>query len=490
MKVKEYICCFLVSSLSLVTGCISNSTFSYVKETQSLAEKWIDGDIHTSEFLSAQNLDIHQSRAENQIVFFLERGAILRAAQRFEDSNYHFQKALDLMDARRGDLIDQSEGSENIAQVGSEVAALLSNINVIPYRGFGYDRIMAHTYLLLNYLALDKQENAQVEANRLYATQQYFVSKEYRNQINHDEKIIERERDNQRDVLARAGVDLAKLDDGMVGIGPNHSISPAYAPFVNPFSTYIYGLIEAAKGNTENAKIMLKRVTEFTDNNYIKQDLEELDKFGKIENITYVFFESNTGLFRDEKHFETVIPVPVKANIRGYNGEIIGSRTENLPLLVAFSWPVLKRLDQPYVNQSVLMEGGEIKTELIADMESIIAKEFDIHWPAVRNKIALSVLAKTAGAVYLTKTAGALGAYGASLYQSITRGTDSRTWRTLPSNFQISRFKTPASRILQLDALPNEEPIEVPLIEGKVNVVYIKQNSPNAPRLIHQFKLK
>ena len=97
------------------------------------------------------------------------------------------------MDARRGDLIDQSEGSENIAQVGSEVAALLSNINVIPYRGFGYDRIMAHTYLLLNYLALDKQENAQVEANRLYATQQYFVSKEYRNQINHDEKIIERE---------------------------------------------------------------------------------------------------------------------------------------------------------------------------------------------------------------------------------------------------------------------------------------------------------
>ncbi len=461
-----------------------------MKETQSLAEKWIDGDIHTSEFLSAQNLDIHQSRAENQIVFFLERGAILRAAQRFEDSNYHFQKALDLMDARRGDLIDQSEGSENIAQVGSEVAALLSNINVIPYRGFGYDRIMAHTYLLLNYLALDKQENAQVEANRLYATQQYFVSKEYRNQINHDEKIIERERDNQRDVLARAGVDLAKLDDGMVGIGPNHSISPAYAPFVNPFSTYIYGLIEAAKGNTENAKIMLKRVTEFTDNNYIKQDLEELDKFGKIENITYVFFESNTGLFRDEKHFETVIPVPVKANIRGYNGEIIGSRTENLPLLVAFSWPVLKRLDQPYVNQSVLMEGGKIKTELIADMESIIAKEFDIHWPAVRNKIALSVLAKTAGAVYLTKTAGALGAYGASLYQSITRGTDSRTWRTLPSNFQISRFKTPASRILQLDALPNEEPIEVPLIEGKVNVVYIKQNSPNAPRLIHQFKLK
>ena len=110
MKVKVYICCFfLVSSLSLVTGCISNSTFSYVKETQSLAEKWIDGDIHTSEFLSAQNLDIHQSRAENQIVFFLERGAILRAAQRFEDSNYHFQKALDLMDARRGDLIDLSE---------------------------------------------------------------------------------------------------------------------------------------------------------------------------------------------------------------------------------------------------------------------------------------------------------------------------------------------------------------------------------------------
>ena len=144
----------ILSIISL--GC--NSTFSYVKTTQGMANTWEAGDVEGTLLESEKLLDKQREKWRNNIIFFLEHAAVLRAAGRFEDSNWHFQTALDLMDERKGDLSGQSQGREKTAKAASEMVAVLSNLNVLPYTGYGYDRIMAHTYIALNYLALGNRE--------------------------------------------------------------------------------------------------------------------------------------------------------------------------------------------------------------------------------------------------------------------------------------------------------------------------------------------
>ena len=89
---------FLLILSIISSGC--NSTFSYVKTTQGMANTWEAGDVEGALLESEKLLDKQKEKWRNNIIFFLEHAAVLRAAGRFEDSNWHFQTALDLMDER------------------------------------------------------------------------------------------------------------------------------------------------------------------------------------------------------------------------------------------------------------------------------------------------------------------------------------------------------------------------------------------------------
>ncbi len=90
----------------------------------------------------------------------------------------------------------------------------------------------------------------------------------------------------------------------------------------------------------------------------------------------------------------------------------------------------------------------------------------------------------------LQKEYGDLGYFGGGLlYTGIMKETDSRTWRTLPSNFQVCRVNTPANRKLKLGRSDGGE-AEIDLIDGSVNVVYVKQTTSGTIPKIFQFKVE
>ena len=507
----------MLAVITVATAC--NSTLSYVKCTQKLADNWAAGNFAEAVDISEKLLDKQRDKVENNIVFFLEHASALRAVEAYADSNWHFQTALDLMDERRGDLQGQNTTRVKAASAGREGAALLSNLNAIPYRGFGYDRIMAHTYIALNYLAMGEnttkkieaitaneeitpeekkeqinelkkqadgaRDKARVEFNRLYQTQQYLVSEEYDKEIGKDQDKIQEEQNKKRRKISSAGADAAQVNNALASMRQDYSAGISYAPYVNPFATYLRALFDATNGDTENAILLLERVKVFGNNSFVAEDLKLLKSGKPIENATYVIFESNMAPFRTEKLFETVIIVPVK-----YQDEYGYTHTDYIPVKIAFSWPKLEDPAQSMIHQYVIDEDTRIPTEVVADMKSIVAKEFEIRWPGIKNRIFLSVLTKTVGSIYAVKVGGMFGAIGASIYQEITKGTDSRTWRTLPGNFQLLRMTTPKDRKIKLDQRNSTVPRVIELIAGNVNVVYIKQTSPDSEPAIHQFKLK
>jgi hypothetical protein len=65
---------------------------------------------------------------------------------------------------------------------------------------------------------------------------------------------------------------------------------------------------------------------------------------------------------------------------------------------------------------------------------------------------------------------------------------DTRSWTALPKEFQVARVPTPPDRKIVLEGGGRRQ--EVPLVEGSVNVIYIRSVTSAGPLLINQFKLR
>ena len=149
-------------------------------------------------------------------------------------------------------------------------------------------------------------------------------------------------------------------------------------------------------------------------------------------------------------------------------------------------------------------------------MDSIVVRDFKNEQPVVIAKTIASAVAK-ATAAYVANdagrqqgdVAGLLVQLSTAIYQMAVNIADTRTWTTLPKEFQICRFPTPANGKIELSA-PNGIRMNVVLGAGEgakidltsdktqaslngtglINVVYVKSITAGTPLLVSQFKLK
>lgn len=509
MKSIQFITKLVLSSgllciVILGVGC--NSTLSYVKCTQKLADNWAAGKYEAAHKESSELLDKQRSKVKNNIVFFLEHGAVLRAAGQFEASNQAFESALSLMNDREQD--------PTTGKVGREAVAAIANLNVLIYRGYSYDRIMAHTYRALNYMVLDDLDNTRIEFRRLHEAQATAVDK-YSKQITKDEKEVKEAEAKYRELLDGSEVDKLLNNEGFqskLALVMNElpDVNPAYGPFVNPFSEYLQGLFftinPQGDSDLENGLKSLQRVLAMSGNNkHVATDVLRVNQRQPIENITYILFEAGIAPYRKEEEFKfPPIPIKVKSRVREYRYDREGNPikdsqgnhmyTERIVektylIDIKAKWPKLIAFDEVPVHQLIKVGGRTEQALPLADMNSVVAREFQLRWPGIRNRIILATILKTTGHIIATKEYGDLGYLGGALYTGIMKETDSRTWRTLPSNFQVCRVNTPANRKLKLGRSDGGE-AEIDLIDGSVNVVYVKQTTSGTIPKIFQFKLK
>lgn len=92
---------------------------------------------------------------ENDALYQLERGLLLREAKRFDESGAAFADA----DRIAEDLFTRS--------VSNEVASLAVSDRVRPYRPAPYERLLARFYQARNYIDRNDLEGALVEARRI-----------------------------------------------------------------------------------------------------------------------------------------------------------------------------------------------------------------------------------------------------------------------------------------------------------------------------------
>jgi hypothetical protein len=418
---------------------------------------------------------------KDAVIWRLEQGAVLRANGQYEESNKAFDTAQDKID---------QYSQEAKVKLGHEGGALLSNQAELAYEGRAYDGIMLDTYETLNYLALGDPDKARPEIIRAYRRQEEAVEE--------NKKRIEAIQDEAAANTNRATVEKAQQDSSFqAAIQGDYTyldnLKP-YADYVNPYTVYLDGLFFMASAadasDLERAHKSFERVSALLgDNACIKQDLMAMDDLmnGKpLAPTTYVLFETGCAPVRDQ----------IRIDIPTFWPE--------LPYLGA-AFPTLKFQNGYVPSLTVVADATNITTTLLSSMDSVVGRDFKNELPSIITKTLISSAIKATATHFVWEAtrqkqadgsldnggiAGALVLASASVYQVAVNISDTRTWTTLPKEFQFCRIATPPDRKIELRTPDGSQKIPVTIGEGTINLIYVKSISLGTPMLVSQMKLK
>jgi len=218
------------------------------------------------------------------------------------------------------------------------------------------------------------------------------------------------------------------------------------------------------------------------ENKYAKEDwqMSEAAANGRLPSgLTYVIFETGSAPYRESNRID--LPIFAFTNKVSYVGA---------------AFPRLRFPSSYAPTLSVTVGANRLDTATVSSMDSVVARDFKNEWPAVVTRTILSTVSKAAvDGVVQKQAADKWVAAGQLLAKAATVAmgaglnvADTRTWRSLPKEFQYLRVATPEDRTLTLSAGGQTQ--TVTLLPGAINVVYVKTNDSSSPLLVNQFVLK
>jgi hypothetical protein len=238
----------------------------------------------------------------------------------------------------------------------------------------------------------------------------------------------------------------------------------------------------ADASDLERAHKSLERVAGFADgNDYVKQDLAALDNLMKgkpLPPTTYVIFETGCAPQRGQIR----IDIPVIVTKVSYVGA---------------AFPTLKFQGNYVPSLTVTANGTSQTTGLVASMDSVIGLDFKNEMPVVITKTIAATVTKAVAAYGVNEAASRQGDFASFVSQIATVGyqmavniADTRTWTTLPKEFQVCRIPTPPDRKIELETPGGGQKTSVTIADGTINIVHVKSINPVTPLLVTQIKLK
>ena len=381
--------------------------------------------------------------------------------------NFHlgnFQECIDQL-ANAEELIEEYDERATVSarDVGAEAGAALTNLNALPYRGYCRDRIALAVYKSLAYLGVDREDAFRAQIRRLRAEQKK-VQDDYSKFFEQEKARIEEQKEEYPEVanslksfgdentLANSP-DNAEFSNSLAEV--NQIANRGYGNFLNPAAIFLSGLGSVRDGNYENAKIDFQHLYEaMPDNPLFKRYYATvLDNAGRT-------IPDSLG---DARPFDFPLDRDCVYVIFA-NGRSAAFRATTIYFPIMTAWPMCEFYDAPFQNLSVTAGGRHYLTNMLADMDGIIAQEFKERLPGMITRIVLNTLIKEAayygGLTALAvsdmdsdvKTIALVGtAIGGAVYRAAMNTADTRSWEILPKEFQLTQFPIPPDRKITLE---------------------------------------
>jgi hypothetical protein len=165
---------------------------------------------------------------------------------------------------------------------------------------------------------------------------------------------------------------------------------------------------------------------------------------------------------------------------------------------VGAAFPVLKKDDNymPFVTVS----SGDVSenTELVADMDTVVGQQLKDELPTIITKTILASTAKAVAAYFANQAAAQAGGDMAGLAmklftmaaQAAMNIADTRSWQTLPKQYQVARVPTPAGGAIEVTAPGTGQKAQVTVEPDSVNLVFVKAVTSTSPIYVTHTRLK
>ncbi len=368
----------------------------------------------------------------SMLLYLMERGTLLHYAGRYEESNKVFDQAEYLAE----DLYTKS--------ISREAGALFTSDNILPYNGEKFERALIHYYKALNYIHLKLPESALVECRKVtILLQKYADEAEGKSTAYSDDAFMH--------YLAGCLFEWqGELNDAFISYKKAESAYDKYMQEynINSPSTLGKDLVRMSK------RLRFSEEYEYYKNKYNIDDTNDPNMDGETGELIIIH---ENGFAPRKASEELLIPilkadkVDEKRDIIAFSGELrtrVNRRYEEVDVeyILRVSIPVYLS-NRPLIRyMKMKADGIEAKSEVVEDVEAIAFKNFNERMPGILLKTIARGVTK-----YITfRTAKKKQGEGAGLlvnvFNIITESADTRSWLSLPNNFQIIRRSMPPGK--------------------------------------------
>ncbi|WP_146066665.1 COG3014 family protein [Candidatus Venteria ishoeyi] len=409
---------FLIILGLLSTGCASSLWSPYPQQIQPQLQQLDQG--QTPQLLytqsSAGNADL--------LLNLLEKARFAQIRGETALSMLTFERALAEFD-------DNDIGAIfRLSDIGSQGVALVTNDNVMPYRGAIFERVFAHHFQALNYLFWKDLEGAGVEVRRGNLAQQQANTR-YAKEL----EKLEAKRQQVPVDFERANHYFKAMD---------REAAQVRTSFQNAYSYYVSALIYELRDELDDAYIDYRNALKLApDNSVIQADVLRLAKQLGDQ-------ETAKTLQQDASLSDNVSDAGGSELIIFYeNGFAPPKQEVSFPIpyrygLVAISFPIYQGYSIP---GSLIVSRDQHRlgrTQMLTKVASMVAKALQEQRVGLIIRQLGRAVAKAELQRFSYDQGGNAVGLLVNLYNLFSEHADLRSWLSLPNNVQLLRIHVPA----------------------------------------------
>ncbi len=353
---------------------------------------------------------------DKDILYFMEKGEVLRLKKSFSESFTTWMEAEKMVDD------SENEAKITLGKVGGWATSLLVNDKSMRYDGQDYEKVLLSTRLALDHISMGNLEGARVQIKKTHEREAIIEEL-------HSKEIQEQEEEAKSKGITTTMEDLKGYPVATLNSSEVTQLKNSYQ---SAFSHYLAGYLYESLGEVGLAAPGYKKAIEINPNvQTIKNDLSGLDqRVAERGHKTYV-----DVLFVIENGFAPTVSsmmIPIPAPVVG---------------IVPISFPLLDSDPSAGLLATTikLPTNNMVTLEKITNIDAMAKKSLRDRLPAIIIRGLFRAAAKGASQAAAYKQDHIAGLV-VNAINVATESADERTWKTVPSSISIARAKLPLGK--------------------------------------------
>lgn len=383
---------------------------NYDQEMQQTIDEMSKGELNEALYL----LKLHNPWEDKDLLYYLERGAILSAGTNLPKSQEAWRTA-DRMIFQREEA-DPSGAMKLLTRFGNEMGTLLVNDKLLRYDGYDYEKVMLTTEMALNQLADNDFDGARADIKKTHER----------------ETLIARQREQQyeeaEEQAKSQGIKLhyKDLEGYPVAVLDAPQVVELKNGYQSAFSHYLAGFTYEALGERGLAAPGYRQAIELRPGvPFLEKALRNLDNPPPADDESEILVVVQSGFAPARSSVQ--VPIPVRLN-------------ENLTIVAPISFPVMVPDTLTPAVTYLLVDGKQQPLTMINSVTDMAMRTLRDDMPAIISRAMFRANMAAISQAQENERHPEKASLVVTEHDPFEEA-DTRTWRTLPDKTLVARLR-------------------------------------------------